>query len=477
MAMVSQSRFTSTRRSQPHITVPPQPPANAVQHAAQRNATAAVVAAAAGLQNTVLEQTLDFMGEVVQRTNAENRRSNTKAAYDPKVEEYYQFCNHFAHHIPLAMRYTVTHEKLYAFLVYQAFREQRTRGGGKRRSDGTRPPAQFDPLEYEQIFSTYCAIDLTKEDVRIPDPENPVAYDCLNTYKSVVRKIWETQVTARANNISWDIIYDGKCKALMGMVKARKTRIERAKYAEKLNGEFTPFTTIDQVPEIEEWFWKAGKTSSRSALTGLRNRFAFLQCYAGILRHESLFLGELSDLLGIVVPRAHEDPLFISILQLEQGKTVAAGGNRQFGRALRHKDVSLCPVGAQAMYLFQRFRISGEMEDGRRPNFTNNSTWFRIKLMSDGTLDNTKELQKASYVNQIRKCFQELRIVANHFGHWGRVSGPVQLEFAEVEAELIRLLGNWDAKIQETRYSSKIPVKALRVMAGFGPNEKHQNPR
>ena len=146
MAMVSQSRFTSTRRSQPHITVPPQPPANAVQHAAQRNATAAVVAAAAGLQNTVLEQTLDFMGEVVQRTNAENRRSNTKAAYDPKVEEYYQFCNHFAHHIPLAMRYTVTHEKLYAFLVYQAFREQRTRGGGKRRSDGTHPPAQFDPL-------------------------------------------------------------------------------------------------------------------------------------------------------------------------------------------------------------------------------------------------------------------------------------------------------------------------------------------
>ena len=97
--------------------------------------------------------------------------------------------------------------------------------------------------------------------------------------------------------------------------------------------------------------------------------------------------------------------------------------------------------------------------------------------MVDGTLDNMKELQKTSYVNQIRKCFQDLRIVASHFGHWGRISGPVQLEFAEIEAELIRLLGNWDAKIQETRYSSKIPVKALRVMAGFGAHERHQNPR
>jgi hypothetical protein len=263
----------------------------------------------------------------------------------------------------------------------------------------------------------------------------------------------------------------------MAMVKNRKRRIARQKFVEKLDGEFTPFTTFEQVPEIENWFWAAGKNAARSALTGLRNRFAFLQCYAGILRHESIFLAELSDLLAIVVPRAHEDPLFISILQLEQGKTVCAGGNRQFGRALRHREVHLCPVGALGMYLFQRFRISGEMEDGVRPDFCNNSEWFRMKLMTDGTLDNTRELQKTSYVNQIRKCFQELRIIASHYGHWGRVSGPIQLEFAEVDPELIRLLGNWDAKIQEQRYSSKIPMKALRVMAGFGPMEKHQNPR
>ena len=139
--------------------------------------------------------------------------------------------------------------------------------------------------------------------------------------------------------------------------------------------------------------------------------------------------------------------------------------------------MTLCPVGALAAYLFQRFRVSGEMEDGVRPDFRINSSWFRIKLMSDGSKDNTKELQKTSYVNPIRKCFLDLRIVASHFGHWGRVSGPVQFEFAEVEAELIRLLGNWDAKIQETRYSSKIPVKALRIMAGFGADEKHLNPR
>ena len=135
-----------------------------------------------------------MMGEVVQCTNKENRPINTKLAYDYKAAEFYQFCNHFSGHIPIALWYTMTHEKLYAFLVYHAYREQRQQGGGKRNSDGMRLLVEFDPVEYDEIFCTYCAIDLNKEDVCVPDPENPVGYDCMNTYKSVVRKIWETQV-------------------------------------------------------------------------------------------------------------------------------------------------------------------------------------------------------------------------------------------------------------------------------------------
>ena len=108
-----------------------------------------------------------------------------------------------------------------------------------------------------------------------------------------------------------------------------------------------PFATIDQVPEIEEWFWNAGNSASRPDGASKSVRPPAELC-RHLLPQEPL--GELSDLLRIVVPCAHEDPLFISILQLEQGKTVAAGGNRQFGWALQHKDVNLCPVGSDGRW-------------------------------------------------------------------------------------------------------------------------------
>ncbi len=42
----------------------------------------------------------------------------------------------------------------------------------------------------------------------------------------------------------------------------------------------------------------------------------------------------------------------------------------------------------------------------------------------------------------MKKIFKKLQIVASHLvGHWGRVSGPVELEFEEVLPEYTRILG------------------------------------
>lgn len=41
----------------------------------------------------------------------------------------------------------------------------------------------------------------------------------------------------------------------------------------------------------------------------------------------------------------------------------------------------------------------------------------------------------------------------------------------------IYVAGNWDPKTQDARYSCKIPVKAIRVLAGFEEDEWHFNPR
>ena len=115
---------------------------------------------------------------------------------------------------------------------------------------------------------------------------------------------------------------------------------------------------------------------------------------------------------------------------------------KQFGRSMRYKDVRRCSVGAFGFYLLFRFFKSGEMDDCRRPNFGVNKAWYDIKILSDGTrTDTRKETQKRTYREPIRKVFKSLQMVASHFGHWGRVNGPVELEFEEVSPEYIRILG------------------------------------
>lgn len=420
---------------------------------------------------------MDNASHLVSQTNLQNRRVNTAKAYDPKKQEFLAFCDHMYAGKPVTTRYVVTEDKLYFFLFYQAYRSKKKGGGGKRKSDGSRQPHEFDPEDYDRVWSEFGSRNLP-EGATPPDPENPLGFSMVNQYKAAVRKLYDQQRIEYVNNRLWENVCTPRVHELMTMVANRKRRIDRKNFTEKLDQEFTPFTTLTQMPEIEDWLWNHGKDSARSAFSALRNRFGFLQCFAGALRHEALFHAELSDLMGLIVPKKVEDDLFIFIMQMDQGKTIKEGGSRQLGRALRHKDVSVCPVGALGFYLFQRFRMTGEMEDGKRPDFCDNKDWFSTKLFVHCSQEDKRlEMKKKNFTDMIRECFASLKIFTRHYGHFGRVSAPALLELEEISHELIRILGNWDATIQEERYSSKIPVQALRVMAGFGASEKHFNPR
>jgi hypothetical protein len=133
------------------------------------------------------------MDQVVQQTNQQNRPLNTAAAYDPKTAEWDAFCNHYYQHQPLQSRYsTVRQDKLYAYPVYHAYREQRKRGG-TRVAGGIREAVVFDPSEFNEILKMYGELDMLNPDVSIvPDPKNGLACDQMNTYRSAVRKIWSS---------------------------------------------------------------------------------------------------------------------------------------------------------------------------------------------------------------------------------------------------------------------------------------------
>lgn len=148
---------------------------------------------------------------------------------------------------------------------------------------------------------------------------------------------------------------------------------------------------------------------------------------------------------------------------------------------MRHKDVRLCAVGALAYYLAYRFSITKEFADMELEGWLENSTWFDQKLLVESFRPDrnfTKSMSNDTYSKAIKEVLTKLSIASNHWVHLGRTLGPKILEFLQVEGEEIRRLGNWDPKIQEKSYSTKLPMKAIRAIAGFTlANGMHYNIR
>jgi hypothetical protein len=264
------------------------------------------------------------MRRVVFRIDSQNKKDNTKLAYDPKVQEFHQYCNHRHRRkeddpLSISKAYTVTYMKAHEFMFYQSMRGCRKRGGKKKkRKRGLEPVMLFDGVEFDAIMKDYNL----GEAEECHEPKKPLGYAQLNTYKAALRNLHDEQVAHNINNIPWEMVWNADLKLLMQMVKKRKARIKKANYGEKVDCEFAPYTAVEEIPNIEAEMWNRGYGGSwRSAYAWLRNRYALLQSYCGILRCESLFKAELSDMLGITMKKK-QDPhrLYLLIMQMASGR-------------------------------------------------------------------------------------------------------------------------------------------------------------
>jgi uncharacterized damage-inducible protein DinB len=110
-----------------------------------------------------------------------------------------------------------------------------------------------------------------------------------------------------------------------------------------------------------------------------------------------------------------------------------------------------------------------------------NKRWYKIKLLVDAVRSDAnreKAMANDTYGNAIKRVCADLMIASRHWLHLGRQLGSKILEFLEELKEEIRNLGNWDPKIQETSYSTKLPWRPMRKLAGFTTgNNMYYNPR
>jgi hypothetical protein len=283
-----------------------------------------------------------------------------------------------------------------------------------------------------------------------------------------------------ANSLTKNQLRSNRVERLMRMVQSRKRRLAKQNYEEKLEAEFSPYTLVHEIPRIERLLFFKKNHLKIDCIAALRDRygtinirFCLLMTSNGILRGESLIKSDLSDLCDIVVEGNSLDKAHIFVMRITSGKT--NGLKTLYGRSMRHKDVTLCSIGALALYLLARFEFGGETID-----FSSNETWFDVKLLVEKSMANHKKaITDQYYAKSIRNACASLGIVSKHFVHFGRSVGAVQAEMYELDGSEIKVLGNWNPDTQEDRYSSKLPLKALRVMAGHSAvkNQKLFLPR
>lgn len=119
------------------------------------------------------------------------------------------------------------------------------------------------------------------------------------SYSSDLR-IRRKQIDRNANNVSKEQLRSNRVIALLNQCKKRKKHVKAMSYQEKVESSFAPFMLVQEVPRIEESLFNSSSHLPRFALASLRNRYVFLQTVFGILRGESIFKCDLSDLCDLI---------------------------------------------------------------------------------------------------------------------------------------------------------------------------------
>lgn len=129
-------------------------------------------------QNSSLEQLVLHMRE-------ESRPDNTRKTQDPKVLEYFQFCDIEYPHDPY--RHILSCGPVYRFMWFQCFREQRKKGGTKAQRVARAEGNFFEVEEYNEVMKEFnqgpAAILASR-----PMPRKPIGKCTFDAYKAVFRK-------------------------------------------------------------------------------------------------------------------------------------------------------------------------------------------------------------------------------------------------------------------------------------------------
>ena len=395
--------------------------------------------------------------------------TGTRGRYDRYQEEYHEFCKLVFKDD--AERPPVTVDRAYNFLFYHAYRPlmPKQKKGEKRTVAPNTFPKWFKHDVYTEAFNRCKDADPSVTDLSTGDKY--IGYTHWNNIKSSLLETADSHVKA-------EMRLDSRIKTLVKTVTARNGMQARARKEEKVTNQMPHWDLMPVIHKLEELFWgkHADKPDWERIACAMRDRWCFNDSMQCIIRAESLWKEELSDMLHYTHQQAGEpSPYEVLVRVLWDGKTnQKAKGKSLLAQCFRHLDPKKCAIGSKAFYLFSRFRCTDEDFD-----FLDNE-WFEVKTaipLADRGNKKTKNNKKAMKSGTYKKAlaaFQKLAgIISGKLCHIGRSCGVIIPQLDGVSDTELCILGNWLGAIGivfQKHYSAKVPFSAMRSCAGAGKN-------
>lgn len=399
--------------------------------------------------------------------------TNTVHRYQRFYDEYREFC-----HIVRKDDYNnpaITATLVYNFLFYHAYRPNHNSSEDDDQDTTKLPrkkkrktfPHWFDHGLYKKVYERYKDGEVEATD--LSSNLKYIGFSHLNTMKSAL-------INFSPPEVKRDIRQDSRIKNLFKHVKARHHIQARIQQHEKVTDKLPHWDLMPVIHKIEEMFWaKHSDTNSPSLVAAaLRNRWCYNDSFQCIIRAESLWKEELSDMLFYThqVP-GEPSPYEVLVRVLWDGKTnQKQTGNALLAQCFRHVEPKKCAIGSKALYLFARFRVTEEEFD-----FTNND-WFKVKtavtLADRGNKKETnfcEPMGDGTYRTAIKNIQKFLNIVTGKEVHIGRKFGCLIPQLDSVSITQIMELGNWilaNGIVFQKHYSAQVPWEAMRSCAGAG---------
>jgi Centromere DNA-binding protein complex CBF3 subunit, domain 2 len=243
-------------------------------------------------------------------------------------------------------------------------------------------------------------------------------------------------------------------KAYLNTMEKKETRRKREEYHDRGKNTLNDGYTREELLALIRYFFQ------RNSPLACRDKLCFLMSHAMLLRSETALGTQFPDLFSMELDDQGVSPCIALVATITFGKT-NQNGKIQYGSALRHINVELCPVGALALHFFSRFHFENEAF----PDFTERKNWYDTYLFpKKGTNQSIKYDEQAKIY---REAFKKVGIHSSKVTHINRKSAINMITHHGVPGDQQRQVGRWGTDRMVGCYIAGLPVDAIKVLAGF----------